>query len=77
MISGPTIKPTEVLYVGANPHRRGLLPDHLREALRRYKANSEGGGVGLGGYSYGNLALKGEAVPRLGMGNGGGWRLFR
>ncbi|KAF7507582.1 hypothetical protein GJ744_010252 [Endocarpon pusillum] len=75
--SAPAIKPTEDLYAGANPHRGGLLPDHLREALRRYKADGEGGGVGLGGYSFGNLGLKGEAVPRLGMGNGSGRRLFR
>lgn len=73
----PTIKPTEDLYAGANPHRAGLLPDHLREALRRYRANGEGGGVGFGGYSFGNLGVKGEAVPRLGMGNGAGTRLFR
>ena len=73
----PTIKPTEDLYAGANPHRGGLLPDHLREALRRYKAAGEGGGVGFGGYSFGNLGVKGEAVPRLGMGSAGGRRLFR
>lgn len=72
-----TVKPTEDLYAGANPHRGGLLPDHIREAIRRYKTNGEGGGVGFGGHSFGNLAVKGEAVPRLGMGNSSGRRLFR
>lgn len=71
------VKPTQDLYSGANPHRGGLLPDHLREAVRRYKANGEGGGVGFGGFSFGGLAVKGEAVPRLGMGSGNGRRLFR
>jgi transcription initiation factor TFIID subunit 11 len=73
----PTVKPTEDLYAGANPHRGGLLPDHLREAVRKYKAEGEGGGVGFGGYSFGNMGVKGEAVPRLGMGSAGGRRLFR
>lgn len=71
------VKATTDLYAGANPHKGGLLPDHLREAVRRYKANGEGGGVGFGGYSFGNLGVKGEAVPRLGMGSAGGRRLFR
>jgi transcription initiation factor TFIID subunit 11 len=76
--TAPTVNPTEDLYAGANPHRGGLLPDHIREALRRYKADGDGGGVGFGGYSFGNLAVKGEAVPRLGMGSGAvGRRLFR
>lgn len=73
----PSVKPTEDLYAAANPHRGGLLPDHLREAVRRYKVEGEGGGVGFGGYSFGNLAVKGEAVPRLGGGLAGGRRLFR
>ncbi|GAM36203.1 transcription factor TFIID complex subunit [Talaromyces pinophilus] len=29
-----------------NPHRGQLLPDHIREALRRYKRDGEGGGTG-------------------------------
>ncbi len=73
----PGIKATEDLYARANPHKGGLLPDHLREAARRYKADGEGGGVGFGGYSFGNLGVKGEAVPRLAMGSAAGRRLFR
>lgn len=75
--NSPIVKPTADLYSGANPHRGGLLPDHLREAVRRYKSNGEGGGVGFGGFSFAGLALKGEAVPRLGMGSANGRRLFR
>lgn len=75
--TAPLVEPTQDLYDGANPHRGGLLPDHLREAVRRYKADGEGGGTGFGGYSFSNLGVKGEAVPRLGMGSGGGRRLFR
>lgn len=48
-----------------------LLPDHLREALRRYKKNGEGGGAGVEGTSLG-LGLSGSGVMRL-----GGKRLFR
>ncbi|KAH8880556.1 TAFII28-domain-containing protein [Thozetella sp. PMI_491] len=34
--------------LSANPdHRAPLRPEHLREALRRYKASFEGGGVGI------------------------------
>jgi transcription initiation factor TFIID subunit 11 len=49
--------------------RGPLLPDHLREALRRYKKSRRGGGVGFTG-----LSLEGRemAAPRL-----GGRRLFR
>lgn len=48
-----------------------LLPDHLREALRRYKRDGEGGGTGLTGVSVG-LGLQGAGSQRL-----GGRRLFR
>ena len=48
-----------------------LLPDHLREALRRYKMDGEGGGAGVEGTSLG-LGLSGTGVARL-----GGKRLFR
>lgn len=48
-----------------------LLPDHLREALRRYKKNGEGGGAGVEGTSFG-LGLSGSGAMRL-----GGKRLFR
>lgn len=48
-----------------------LLPDHLREALRRYKRDGEGGGAGLAGVSLG-LGVPGSGAARL-----GGKRLFR
>lgn len=48
-----------------------LLPDHLREALRRYKRDGEAGGTGLAGVSVG-LGLQGAGSARL-----GGRRLFR
>ena len=59
-----------------NPHKGGLLPDHLREALRRYKADGEGGGVGFEGHSLGMLGTTGGAVWKVGNGLGGR-RLFR
>jgi transcription initiation factor TFIID subunit 11 len=59
-----------------NPHRGGLLPDHLREALRRYKADGEGGGVGFEGLSHGLLGIGGSAAWRVGDG-ATGRRLFR
>ena len=48
-----------------------ILPDHLREALRRYKRDGEGGGAGVEGTSLG-LGLSGASSMRL-----GGRRLFR
>lgn len=48
-----------------------LLPDHFREALRRYKRDGEGGGTGLAGVSVG-LGLAGAGAARL-----QGKRLFR
>ena len=48
-----------------------LLPGHLREALRRYKRDGEGGGAGLAGVSLG-LGVPGAGAARL-----GGKRLFR
>lgn len=48
-----------------------LLPDHLREASRRYKKNGEGGGAGMEGTSLG-LGISGSGAMRL-----GGKRLFR
>lgn len=48
-----------------------LLPDHFREALRRYKRDGEGGGTGLTGVSVG-LGLPGSGSARM-----GGKRLFR
>lgn len=49
-----------------------LLPDHLREALRRYKKAGEGGGVGMGAQS-----LVGMGVPGVGSARVGGRRLFK
>lgn len=48
-----------------------LMPDHLREALRRYKRDGEGGGTGLNGVSVG-LGVQGAGAARL-----QGKRLFR
>jgi transcription initiation factor TFIID subunit 11 len=59
-----------------NPHRGGLLPDHLREALRRYRADGEGGGAGYEGLSHGLLGVTGSATWRTGDG-ATGKRLFR
>ena len=49
--------------------RGPLLPDHLREALRRYKKDKEGGGAGLKGLSL--TAMAGFPTAT------GGKRLFR
>ena len=49
--------------------RGPLLPDHLREALRRYKKSRKGGTVGFTGLS---LEGRESAAPRM-----GGRRLFR
>lgn len=59
-----------------NPHKGGLMPDHLREAVRRYKGDGEGGGVGFGSQSHGLVGVKGSGAWRVGQGNGGK-RLFR
>ncbi|KAL9103834.1 MAG: hypothetical protein Q9163_001154 [Psora crenata] len=48
-----------------------LLPDHLREALRRYKRDGEGSATGLTGFSIG-LGMPGSGSARL-----QGRRLFR
>lgn len=50
-----------------------LLPEHLREAFRRYKRAGEGGGAGVGGVSVG-LGVQGNAAARMAR---GGKRLFR
>lgn len=49
--------------------RGPLLPDHLREALRRYKLSREGGTVGFTG-----LSLEGKETVAI---RNGGRRLFR
>ncbi|KAL4894566.1 hTAFII28-like protein conserved region-domain-containing protein [Aspergillus ambiguus] len=58
-----------------NPHRGQLLPSHLREALRRYKRDGEGGGVGFSGLSTGNLGVRGSVTWTAG--SVGGRRIFR
>ncbi|KAK5940985.1 hypothetical protein PMZ80_006262 [Knufia obscura] len=59
-----------------NKHKGGLLPDHLREALRRYKADGDGGGFGFDGLSHPLLGVQGAAAWRMGDG-ASGQRLFR
>ena len=59
---------------GAEAEKRNLgplLPDHLREALRRYKRDGEGGGTGLSGLSVG-MGVQGAKANRL-----QGRRLFK
>lgn len=58
-----------------NPHLGQLLPSHIREALRRYKRDAEGGGVGFSGMSMENLGVKGTYTWN--SGSIGGRRLFR
>lgn len=67
------VKKTEL---APNPHKGGLLPDHLREALRRYKAVGEGGGVGFGNTSLGMMGNQGAGTWRVG-GGVSARRLFR
>jgi transcription initiation factor TFIID subunit 11 len=67
------VKKTEL---APNPHKGGLLPGHLREALRRYKAAGEGGGVGFGNTSLGMMGNQGAGTWRVG-GGVSARRLFR
>lgn len=60
----------------ANEHRGGLLPEHVREALRRYKGDGEGGGVGFAGMSNHLIGAAGSGTWRVGQGLGGR-RLFK
>lgn len=69
------IRPRREFRPSPNPHRGQLLPSHLREALRRYKRDCEGGNVGLAGLSMDNLGLRGSMVWNTG--SVGGRRLFR
>lgn len=59
-----------------NKHKGGLLPDHLREALRRYKADGDGNGFGFDGLSHPLLGVQGANAWRVGDGSSG-QRLFR
>ncbi|KAL9622498.1 MAG: hypothetical protein Q9160_003174 [Pyrenula sp. 1 TL-2023] len=75
----------------ANPHQGGLLPEHLVEAVRRYRTNGEGNGMGFSGLSQAGLGVRGGKVwtvesvgsGSMGMGFGvqggerAGGRLFR
>ena len=49
-----------------------LLPDHFREAMRRYKRDGESTGAGLGGSSLMGLGVQGTAAATRGQGR----RLF-
>lgn len=64
-VTEPVKQPVERTDLGP------LLPDHFREALRRYKRDGEGGGAGLAGISVG-LGVPGTGAARL-----GGRRLFK
>ncbi|EGC47063.1 transcription factor TFIID [Histoplasma capsulatum var. duboisii H88] len=68
-------KPRRPFEPPPNPHRGQLLPAHLREALRRYKRDGEGGGVGFGALSMGSTGVKGSFS--CGVRGVGGRRLFR
>ncbi|GAB1193072.1 hTAFII28-like protein conserved region-domain-containing protein [Aspergillus pseudonomiae] len=72
-----TAQPTRerIFKMPPNPHRGQLLPSHLREALRRWKRDGEGGGVGFSGLSMGNLGVRGSVT--WGAGSIGGRRIFR
>lgn len=59
-----------------NKHRGGLLPDHLREALRRYRVDRDGSGFGFDGLSHPLLGIKGSRAWRVGEGSSA-QRLFR
>ena len=72
-IDDAKVKKTEL---APNPHKGGLLPDHLRDALRRYKAGGEGGGVGFGNTSLGMMGNQGAGTWRVG-GGVSARRLFR
>lgn len=73
----PPPHPLTTLSGFENPHRGGLLPDHLREALRRYRDDGEGGGVGFDGMSLPGLGNKGRKTwSRGGVFKGQGRGLF-
>ncbi|KAL5355385.1 hTAFII28-like protein conserved region-domain-containing protein [Aspergillus floccosus] len=71
----PARRPPRVFTPPPNPHRGQLLPSHLREALRRYKRDGEGGGVGFSGLSMGSMGVRGSVT--WSAGSVGGRRIFR
>lgn len=73
--AGTSDRATPAYQPAPNPHRGQLLPAHLREALRRYKRDGEGGGVGFSGLSMGNLGVQGSVTWNAG--GIGGRRIFR
>lgn len=68
-------RPRREFRPSPNPHRGQLLPAHLREAVRRYRRNCEGGNVGFAGLSMENLGVQGSFVWNTG--SVGGRRIFR
>jgi transcription initiation factor TFIID subunit 11 len=72
-----TVTTTEIrreFKLPPNPHRGQLLPDHLREALRRYRRDGEGGSVGMSGLSQPMLGARGAYTWNI---RTGGKSLFR
>jgi len=72
---GNTQRMKKPFTLAPNPHRGQLLPSHLREALRRYKHDCEGGNVGFSGMSTNGLGVKGSFTWNVR--GAGGTRLFR
>lgn len=71
----PPPPPNTTLSGHENPHRGGLLPEHLFEAIRRYRATEGHGGVGFGGLSMVGQGVKGGktwAVEEVGVAGGRG-----
>ncbi|KAF4173253.1 hypothetical protein CNMCM8694_003676 [Aspergillus lentulus] len=60
----PPARPKREFKPPPNPHRGQLLPSHLREALRRYKRDGEGGGVGFSGLTRRNEPLASPDLER-------------
>ena len=78
--SSPSIRPSNPPSFLDNSTQSGtqkrsvepLQPDHLREALRRWKKGGEGGGAGFGGLSLDCIGVQGSKVAGL-----GGKRIFK
>jgi transcription initiation factor TFIID subunit 11 len=65
-ISTSAAVPRREFVPPVNPHRAQLLPDHIREALRRYRRNGEGGGTGMSGLSQPNVGVRGAFTWQIG-----------